>query len=288
MFPKKFLYPGLLGLLLAGSARAGIPLKIYGQELVDRTLLHQPDLRIIALYATPKDAAGPVLIASNIGRIGSAATTTELEAIAGKAAGPLAEGSRLRLELPLHDVTGQTVGAIRLEWNAPGAGDNGRFLKDAERIRDGLSRRILNAANLFDPYPFDALATTSTYAQKLVDTFQAAHPELEVLALRGHDAAGELVLLGSTFGRQGKKADGDDLKVLNSTAPNTGVYSNGRRFGIDLALHDRARRVVGTMNVGYAYQDGADTAALVERSLKLRGEIERKVEGDRSLAELDP
>ncbi len=283
---------GLLALLpVAAPVDAQVPLKIYGQELVDRTLAANRELLVMVMHAAPPAAASSVVIASNIGQIGSPAGKDELQAIAGgkTIAGMLPGGSALKVELPLLDVVGETIGALTLEWAIHPGNDTAALARKAEQIRDGLSRRILNATNLFDQFPFVPAATTRTRAQKLVDEIQASHPEVEVLALRGRlGSSGELVLLGSTFGRHGKTADQDDMKVLAATAPTTGVYSNGKRFGIDLPLHDGKSAAVGTMNVGYAYRAGADTQVLVDQSLKLRDELQMRLGSGPRLDELDP
>ena len=110
-----------------------------------------------------------------------------------------------------------------------------------------------------------------------------------MLALRAQiRPSNELVLLGSTFGRHGKKADADDMKVLESTAPTTGVYSNGRRFGVDLALRDRAGAAIGTMNVGYAYRGAEHEKSLLAHAMALRDELQTRIAAAPVLDELDP
>jgi hypothetical protein len=96
------------------------------------------------------------------------------------------------------------------------------------------------------------------------------------------------VLLGSTFGRHGKKADADDLKVLDAPEPTTGVYSNGKRFGVDLMLRDRSGVAIGTMNVGYAWRQGEDAKELVAQAVALRRELEARIAAAPALDELDP
>ena len=98
----------------------------------------------------------------------------------------------------------------------------------------------------------------------------------------------DIVVLGSTFGRHGKKADADDLKILTAPEPATGVYSNGKRFGVDLALRDQSGKTIGTMNVGYAYKQGDDQKALVRKAEKLRDDLQRRIPSSDSLDELDP
>jgi len=140
-----------------------------------------------------------------------------------------------------------------------------------------------------DPYPFERLATTRTTAQKLVDEFQETHPEVRVLAMRAPAAGSpDLVILGSTFGRHGKKADADDMKIFTASRPVTGIYSNGKRFGVDLQLHDASGKTIGTMNVGYAYKVGDDEASLLAKAERLRDELRKRIASAETLGDLDP
>jgi len=189
----------------------------------------------------------------------------------------------------LRDAAGATIGALGLVWPHKAGQDQAAFEQKANRIRDALAKRILNSANLMDPFPFEPGATTRTRAQRLVEATVAAHPDVIVLAVRGPTRpAGEIVVLGSTFGRHGKKADADDLRIFNSHEPVTGVYSGGRRFGVDLQLRDSSGKTVGTMNVGYAFKEGDDQKALLAKALALREEIGRRISSAAELEELDP
>ena len=287
---------GTLGLLLAvaplaAHAQVQVPVKIYAQELVDRTVAQHPDLRAVVMHVTPPNAADNVIIASSIGRIGKPADADDREVLAtGKTRVEMDRGNkRIEVELALRDVGGETVGALGLVWRYPVGGNHAEFERTANAIRDALARRILNLANLMEPFPYVPIVTTKSRAQTLVDEALLRHPEITVLAVRGRDrATNELMVLGSTFGRHGKKADADDLKVLDSPTPITGVYSNGRRFGIDLALRDRAGAAIGTMNVGYAYRSGDDTKELVEKAVALRAELQSRIAAVPALEDIDP
>lgn len=270
---------------------AQLAVKIYAQELVDRTVAQHPDLRAVVMHVTPPKAAGNVILASSIGRIGKPADADDLEVIAtGKTRVALDGGNkRIEVELALRDVGGETIGALGLVWRYPVGGNHAEFVRVADQIRDSLARRILNVANLLDPYPYEPLVTTKSRAQTLVDEALLRHPEVTVLALRARAGPSkELVLLGSTFGRHGKKADADDLKVLDSLHPTTGVYSNGKRFGIDLVLRDRAGVAIGTMNVGYAYRNGEDAKEMLSQAVALRNELQTRIAAAPMLDELDP
>ncbi len=281
----------LLAAIFCAPLYAQIPVKIYAQELVDRTAAQNPDLLVVVMHVTPPKSPDNVIIASNIGRIGKLGDEDDMRVInTGKPNLEVAHGGhRYEVELVLRDAVGETIGALGLVWPYRAGQDRAPFEAKAEKIRDALERRILNTANLMDPYPFERLATTRTYAQKLVDETQAKHPELLVLAVRAPArAAPDLVVLGSTFGRHGKKADADDMKIFNGTDPVTGVYSNGKRFGVDLPLSDAAGRKIGTMNVGYALRAGDDQKALLAKALALRADIQKRIPDAQALDELDP
>ncbi|MGM3411588.1 hypothetical protein [Ralstonia holmesii] len=270
---------------------ASFPVKSYAQELVDRTVAQHPDLRAVVMHVTPPNAADNVVIASNIGRIGKPADADDLDVIAtGNPHVAMDQGNkRIEIELPLRDVGGQTVGSLGLVWRYPVGGNHAEFERIAGVIRDALSRRILSLANLMDPYPFAPLVTTKSRAQTLVEEALQRHPEVTVLALRARvQPKGDLVLLGSTFGRHGKKADADDMKVLDATAPITGVYSNGKRFGVDLPIRNRSGIAIGTLNVGYAYGSGQDAKALTTHAVALRDELQTRIAATPALEEIDP
>ena len=262
--------------MIAAPAGPQIPTKIYAQQLVDETVAKNPELLVIAMHVTPPKSSEGVIVASNIGRIGQ--QTLELAD----------DGSRFHTQLVLKDTSGANVGALDLAFPYKTGGDRAALQQKAERIRDGLSRQILNEANLFDPYPLDPTVTTKSHAQRLVDQAMAKHPE--VLSLAMHvtlPSSNENIILGSSFGRIGKKADEDDMKVIDSGKTTPGIYAGGRRFGVELALQDARGKTIGALSVGYAYKPG-DDEALQSRAERLRDELRRQFDSVEQLVELDP
>jgi hypothetical protein len=275
--------------LICAPAFAQVPTKIYAQELVDQAVARNPGLLVMVMHVTPPKAKDNIIIASNIGRIGKLADEDDLRVVTtGQSNLEVnSAGNRFEVELVLHDVVGENIGALGLVFPYKSGDDKAAMERRAIGIRDALARRILNAGNLMDPYPFEAAATTRTHAQKLVDDLQEKHPEVLVLAVRAPPrGAREIVVLGSTFGRHGKKADADDMKIFNASEPATGVYSNGKRFGADLQLHDASGRKIGTMNVGY--RTGDDPKKLLAKAQELRDELQKRIAGAEALDELDP
>lgn len=257
------------GLALAAAfvlpAAAEGPSRTYAQELADRTVAATPGL--LAMQVTSPKMKDGMIVASR----------------------DAASSGADRFELELHDVVGEKIGTLGLTLARENVTDRIALENRAAGIRDALARRILNASNLLDPYPFEPGAATKTRAQKLVDELQASNPDLLVLALRAPPrGARDMVVLGSTFGRHGKKADADDLKVLESPEPRTGIYAGGKRFGADLQLRDGAGKPIGTLNVGYAFRQGDDEKALLRKAERLRDDLASRIPSVDRLDELDP
>jgi hypothetical protein len=280
----------LLAAVPAVPASAQIPTKIYAQQLVDETVAKNPDLLVIVMHVTPPKSADNVIVASNIGRIGMKADANVLRVIQTntpkrRLAGG---GTRFEVELVLSDTSGTTIGALDLIFPFAAGSDQAALQRKAESIRDGLSRRILNEANLMDPYPTDPLATTKTRAQKLVDQTMARHPD--VLSLAMHVTlpnSSDNVILGSSFGRIGKKADDDDMKVIASGKTVWGVYASGKRFGLELVLQDVHGTTIGSLNVAYPYKPGDDDLAR-RNAEKIRDELRAQIDSVEQLVALDP
>jgi hypothetical protein len=242
------------------------------------------------MRATPPKSSQNVIVASNIGRIGSASDQDDLRVI--EAGVPklesTADGTRFRAELPLRDTSGVTVGALDVTLPSKPGADRAVLQRRAEQLRDGLSRRILNAANLFDPYPLDPAVTTKSRAQRIVDRAMANHSELLSLALHVTlPNSGENVILGSSFGRIGKRADEDDMKVIESGTTVPGIFAGGKRYGLELALRDAHGKTIGALSVAYPYKAG-DEPVMLARAERLRDELRQQFDSADQLAELDP
>jgi len=275
--------------LICAPLFAQAPGKAWAQELVDRTAARHPKLLAVVLHAATAGGRGPVIVASTIGRIGTPASDDERQVMASGApsARATSDGRRIDVTLPLLDTTGITVGILGLSLPKSPDETDAMAVGRAGSIRDWLARSILNARNLLEPHPFVSGVTTKTRAQKLVDDIVASERmDLRAVTLRGF-SGGQLMVLGSTFGRHGKKGDDDDLKVLNSSEPETGLHVDGKRFNVDMSLRDATGRPIGTLTVGYAYRDGVDTKALVGRALQSRERVLEGLGADGALDALD-
>ncbi|MFC3651390.1 hypothetical protein ACFONN_07555 [Dyella humi] len=252
--------------------------KIYAQELVDQTIAAHSDIVVMAIHATPPKQKDNVIIASNIGRIGKKADSDDMGVVnTGK---PLVEvnkaGDRLEVELPLFDVTGDTLGALSIVYPYHNGDDKQALQQRAEKIRDQLARRISNPSNLTQPYQFDASVPTNTLAQQLVDEAMVAHPEVIILALHATPLGGSTnMIVGSSIGRIGKAADDDDLRAIRTGIPNLEV--NGNRFEVETRLLDANKQTIGAVGIVFRYKPGDDKKALERRGYAVRDELAAKI-----------
>jgi hypothetical protein len=281
----------VLACAVALPLRAQIPIKSYGQELVDRVVARNPGILVVVMHVTPPKSSDNVIIASNIGRIGKLGDEDDLRVI--RTERPNLEvahdGRRFEVELVLRDITGGNVGALGLVFPYKIGDSKATLEKKAVGIRDWLAKRILNAGNLVEPHPYEGLATTKTHAQKLLDDLLAKYVELISLAMHvTPPKAKDNIIIASNFGRIGKKADDDDLKVIATAEPIVGLYGEGRRFGVELPMRDVEEKVIGALSVGFRYKDGDDQKALVAKAMQVRDELAKRTPSLDHLAELDP
>jgi hypothetical protein len=265
-----------------------VPTNSYGQALVDEALAAHPEVVILALHSVPPGSSDNEIVASNIGRIGKKADADDMEVVnTGVPKLELnEEGDRFEVEERLLDVSGDTLGAVGVVFPYKPGDDKEARHKQADQIAATLQRRITNAANLVEPYPYSPNYSSNTWGQKLVDATMAAHPELLILAI--HAAApntSDYVIAASSIGRIGKKADEDDMGVINTGKALTEVNSTGKRLEVEMQLHDASGKTIGAVSTVFAYKAGDDKDALRKRGEKIRDEIEKQISSTAKLFE---
>jgi hypothetical protein len=263
-----------------------LPVRSYGQELVDRVMAKERDLLVVVMHVSPPGAANYPIIASNIGRIGKLADEDDMRVVStGKTNLEVAHGgARFEVEMAMRDVAGDTIGALGIVFPYRKGTSKAALEKRAMAIRGWLARRILDAGSLVEPYPYEPLATTRTHAQKLVDALLARHPEIDLLAVRARPPKGrDYGIVASSFGRIGMKAD-----ELVPGQPRAGPQSDGKRYEVELPLLDAKGGAVGALTVGWPLHKGDDERAFLSRAEKIRDELRKRIPALEKLVELDP
>jgi hypothetical protein len=129
-----------------------------------------------------------------------------------------------------------------------------------------------------------AQSDRKTYAQQLVDESLAKHPEVVILAMHVKSPADpEYPIIASNIGRIGKKADEDDMRVINTGKPNLEVNEAGNHFEVELTLQDASRKTIGALGVVFNYKPGDDKAAFQKKAEQVRDELRARIPAQEKL-----
>ena len=278
----------LLGAIaLAVPVRAEpLPVKGYGQELVDQVMAKEHGLLVVVMHVSPPGVTNYPIVASNIGRVGKVADEDDMRVITtGKTNLEVAHGgTRFEVEMPMYDLGGNTIGALGIVFPYAKGTSKAVLEKRAIGIRDWLAHHTLDAGSLTETYPVDALATTKTHAQKLLNAALAHHPEIDLMAMRAKSPkGGAYSIVASSYGRIGVKGE-----ELASGQPHAGAVSGGKRYEVELPLLNVNGDAVGALTVGWPLRKSDDEKALLARAEKIRDELRPRIPSLENLFELDP
>ena len=121
--------------------------------------------------------------------------------------------------------------------------------------------------------PVSAQPSYMIYAQQLVDMTIAKHPELTVLAMHVTPPnSSENVIIASNIGRIGKKADADDLGVLNTGKARMEVTKTGD-ISVELVMQDVSGKTIGVLGSTFKYKAGEDKSKVREMAEKVKDEL---------------
>src|ERR1700756_1292682 len=111
------------------------------------------------------------------------------------------------------------------------------------------------------------------YAQELLDETLAKHPDVVILAFHvTPPGKTDNVIIASNIGRIGKKADEDDMRVINTGKNNLEVNKAGNHFEVELPILDQAGKTIEAAGVVFNYKRGDNKAQLEETAERIRDE----------------
>jgi iron complex outermembrane receptor protein len=266
--------------------------KSYAQDLVLRMVARHPELLELDLHATPPgETASSIVASKNPGRLGKPTDADDREMIkTGIAFVEInkAGNQNVEVHLPLLDVSRKTVGGLEMTFPYPaGSGfDQDELVKAAEKIRDEMSRYILDRSSLTEPLQVDPRVPIDTYAQSLVDDLLATHPQVEIVAIHAKPpGSSDYPIAASNIGRIGKAADAADLEVINTGQPHVGTDASGSRVEAKLALQDQAGRTIGALAIVFPLKRTSSETALLAQAEKMRDELRTRIQSSEQLFE---
>jgi len=114
------------------------------------------------------------------------------------------------------------------------------------------------------------------YAQKLVDETLAKHKEVVIMAMHvTPPGKNENVIIASNIGRIGKKADEDDLRVIETGKPNLEVNKKGDHFEVELVMQDQSGKTIGAVGIVFNYEKGKEPE-FQKKAEQIRDEMKEK------------
>lgn len=141
-----------------------------------------------------------------------------------------------------------------------------------KKIHWVLTPLLVLGTSLFLP----AQEAKKIYAQKLVDDTLAKHKEVVVMAMHvTPPGKTENIIIASNIGRIGKKADEDDMRVIETGKPNLEVNKKGDRFEVELVLQDQSGKTIGAVGIVFLYEKGQE-AQFQKKAEEIRDEMKQK------------
>lgn len=126
--------------------------------------------------------------------------------------------------------------------------------------------------------PASAQSSSRIYAQDLIDKMAVKYPETLALAMHvTPPKSADNVIIAANHGQIGKKADENDLAVINTGLPRWKVNREGNRFESKIVLQDVSGDTIGALSVVFPYVKDQDTSALQKRAENIRDALRRQV-----------
>ena len=141
-------------------------------------------------------------------------------------------------------------------------------------LRISKSLCLLSLVSIFACVPSTSASDAKKiFAQKLLDETLAAHKEVVIMAMHvTPPGKTENVIIASNIGRIGKKADEDDLRVIETGKPNLEVNKRGDHFEVELVMQDQSGKTIGAVGIVFINEKGKD-AEFQKKAEQIRDEM---------------
>lgn len=249
----------------------------YGQELAQQTKAQYPDVDQVTLFAI-LPGRGTLAVGSSTARTGEAPSGLAARALSSRRLVAQGAGPVWEVALPLYDMQHHPAGVLDLTLSSGRGQSKPALEQQAMRIGRRLATRISYAANLVQEARMDPDVPLNTYAQHLVDQGLARHSDVLILAIHAATPKNrDPEILASNIGRIGKKADRDDMRVVQGGQTNLEVNKELNRFEVELPLKDVSGVRIGALGVVFPLTPGLNQAAKHAEAIRIRNEISGQI-----------
>jgi len=155
-------------------------------------------------------------------------------------------------------------------------------------ITDSIRNMAVNATNLSRAWGQTAnISIDAPYAQNLIVTSKAAHPELQKLGLHviPPDQQDYFIIANAIPSKIGKKSSDGDLAVIKSQKPAVKNVDKDKFFDLGLPASDSSGRPIGKCVMEIPYAFAKDSQDAVAKATVVRDELQRKIESRAQLFE---
>jgi iron complex outermembrane receptor protein len=115
--------------------------------------------------------------------------------------------------------------------------------------------------------------TKKIFAQKLLYDTLAKHKEVVIMAMHvTPPGKPDNVIIASNIGRIGKKADEDDMRVINTGKPNLEVNTKGDHYEVELVMQDQSGKTIGAVGIVFMNEKGKEQEFL-KKATQIRDEM---------------
>ena len=248
--------------------------KPYAQMLIDETMLRSPEVALLSIAvqapAAPSDYT--VIASTDATLIGNKAGGDERHVEASGQPMAMPDQHRCEAIVPLRDVAGTTIGALRTVLRS--GGSLPACISKAEALRDELRQVIPSAQNLFDPF-IAGSSSDDILGQRLVMQTLAKHPDVLVLALHV-TAPGETINRVVAINQRkfiGRPSDEVDHEVAKTGKTIMQVIPGTHRMETHMPLRAGDGSLVGAVVTVYLWRNETEVPELFNRSMKIRDEL---------------
>lgn len=156
------------------------------------------------------------------------------------------------------------------------------------RIIPVLLGNVLAAVLFASLLPVLTLAQTKTqsgktFAQSLVESTQAKHPESDEISISANTSRGCIGIASTDKGDIGEKCEKEDSEPMRTGKPFVEKEKDG--FDVSLPLHDSTGNVVGALGVGFKPAPGQTEASVTAQAQKIAAEMQAQIPSKAKLFE---
>jgi hypothetical protein len=125
--------------------------------------------------------------------------------------------------------------------------------------------------------------TGTSFAQKLVETTLAKHPESDEISISANTSRGCIGIASTDKSDIGAKCEKEDSEPMRTGKAVVEKEKDG--FDVSLPLHDATGNVIGALGVGFKSAPGQTEASVKELAMKIAAEMEAQIPTKATLIE---